>query len=121
MGDDENATSANSVEDELNQQLGDDAESAAQVAPMFAPSSTLINLLRVDDMDSLAAITDIVVDNLHHEETPQIYALCGQGERSSLRILRHGVSVSALAVSGLPEKPNAIWTVKERCDGEVDR
>src|SRR3546814_15847781 len=72
-------------------------------------------------MDSLAAITDIVVDNLHHEETPQIYALCGQGERSSLRILRHGVSVSALAVSGLPEKPNAIWTVKERCDGEVDR
>lgn len=53
------------------------------------------------------------------EETPQLYMLCGRGPRSTLRILRHGLEVSEMAVSELPANPNAVWTVKRRSDGKV--
>lgn len=42
---------------------------------------------------------------------------CGRGPRSSLRVLRHGLEVSEMAVSELPGNPNAVWTVKRRADG----
>ncbi|KAJ2055539.1 pre-mRNA-splicing factor rse1 [Coemansia sp. S146] len=45
------------------------------------------------------------------EEAPQIYAACGTGARSSLKIMRHGAEVSELAVSELPATPRAVWTV----------
>jgi len=44
--------------------------------------------------------------------------LCGRGPRSSLRVLRHGLEVSEMAVSELPGNPNAVWTVKRRADGK---
>lgn len=34
--------------------------------------------------------------------TPQVLSLCGRGARSSLRVLRHGLAVSEMAVSPLP-------------------
>ncbi len=43
---------------------------------------------------------------------------CGRGPRSSLRVLRHGLEVSEMAVSELPGNPNAVWTVKRRADGK---
>lgn len=43
---------------------------------------------------------------------------CGRGPRSSLRVLRHGLEVSEMAVSELPGNPNAVWTVKKRVDGQ---
>ena len=49
-----------------------------------------------------------------NEDTPQIYAACGRGPRSTLRVLRHGLEVSEMAVSELPGNPNAVWTVKRR-------
>ena len=52
-----------------------------------------------------------------NEDTPQVYALCGRGPRSSLRVLRHGLEVSEMAVSELPGNPNAVWTVRKRADG----
>lgn len=42
---------------------------------------------------------------------------CGRGPRSSIRVLRHGLEVSEMAVSELPGNPNAVWTVKRRIDG----
>lgn len=44
---------------------------------------------------------------------------CGRGSRSTLRVLRHGLEVSEMAVSELPGNPNAVWTVKRRADGEI--
>ena len=45
--------------------------------------------------------------------------LCGRGPRSSVRVLRHGLEVSEMAVSELPGNPNAVWTVKRRIDGKL--
>lgn len=54
-----------------------------------------------------------------NEDTPQLYMLCGRGPRSSVRVLRHGLEVSEMAVSELPGNPNAVWTVKRRVDGKL--
>ena len=108
-------------DEELNEELGDDAESAARVAPTFKPSSKLQNLLVTDDIDSLAPITDMVVEDLLGEDAPQIYATCGRGNHSSLRMLRHGVAATEMAVSELPGRPTAVWTVKKSIDDEFDR
>ena len=55
---------------------------------------------------------------LANEDTPQLYVACGRGPRSSLRVLRHGLEVTEMAVSELPGNPNAVWTVKIRADGK---
>ena len=47
-----------------------------------------------------------------------MYAACGRGPRSTLRVLRHGLEVTEMAVSELPGNPNAVWTVKKRAEGE---
>ena len=57
------------------------------------------------------------VADLANEDTPQLYIACGRGPRSTLRVLRHGLEVSEMAVSELPGNPNAVWTVKRRIDG----
>lgn len=57
------------------------------------------------------------VADLANEDTPQLYIACGRGPRSTLRVLRHGLEVSEMAVSELPGNPNAVWTVKRRVDG----
>jgi hypothetical protein len=36
-----------------------------------------------------------------------------------MRVLRHGLEVTEMAVSELPGNPNAVWTVKIRADGEL--
>lgn len=36
-----------------------------------------------------------------------------------MRVLRHGLEVSEMAVSELPGNPNAVWTVKRRVDGKL--
>lgn len=51
------------------------------------------------------------------DETPQIFALCGKGARSSFKILRHGIEIQELAVSELPGYPKAVWTTKAKENG----
>lgn len=65
-----------------------------------------------DEMPSLSCITDLMVEDLTNDGTPQIYALCGRNTRSSLRILKPGLTVTEMACSSLPGKPLAIWTLK---------
>ena len=122
IGDDETAVRATGVlDDALNETLGDDAASAASIAPTFVPSSKLQNLALVDDIQSLAPLIDAVVDDFAGEESPQLVALCGRGHRSSMRVLRHGVSVTEMAVSELPSKAQAVWTVRSSVDEASDK
>ena len=58
--------------------------------------------------------------NLLNEETAQLYALCGRGPRSSLRVLRHGLAVAEMAVSELPGNPTAVWTIRRSAADELD-
>lgn len=60
------------------------------------------------------------VENLLHEEIPQVYALCGRGSRSTLRVLRPGLAVTEMAVSPLPGVPTAVWTTKRDNASEFD-
>jgi splicing factor 3B subunit 3 len=82
----------------------------------FAPRP-LKNLVLVDEMESLSPVLACHIADLANEDTPQLYALCGRSSRSSLRVLRHGLEVSEMAVSELPGNPNAVWTVRKRADG----
>ena len=59
------------------------------------------------------------IADLAHEDTPQLYVACGRGPSSTIRVLRHGLEVSEMAVSDLPGTPNAVWTVKKRKTGKL--
>ncbi len=60
------------------------------------------------------------VANLLGEEIPQIWAICGRGSRSSLRVLRPGLAVTEMAVSPLPGAPQAVFTVRRARTDEYD-
>lgn len=110
IGDDQDveSSSANLVETEEGFQ------------PVFFYPRRLKNLVPIDDIESLMPIMDFKVANFFDEETPQIYALCGRGNRSSLRILRPGLAVTEMAVSPLPGTPRAVWTVKKSVTDDFD-
>lgn len=72
----------------------DDAE-----RPLFTPRA-LKNLILVDEMESLAPVMHSFVGDLTNEDTSQLVLACGRGPRSSLKVLRHGLEVSEMAVSG---------------------
>jgi len=97
-----------------NMDLGDHAQDAATVAPTYNPSSTLNNLIPSDEIESLNPITSMLVGDYAKEGNPQLYCLCGQGPRSTMRILRHGLAVSEIAVSDLPGRPSAVWSIPDR-------
>lgn len=108
--------------------LGDDDEEPefSSATPLeegdtffFAPR-ILKNLVLVDELESLSPIMNCQIADLANEDTPQLYVACGRGPRSSLRVLRHGLEVSEMAVSELPGNPNAVWTVKKKADDEFD-
>lgn len=89
------------------------AGTAAQVAPAFHPT-TLKNLRKIYTADNPSPTTGILVGELAgNEVSPQIYTLTGRGPHSALRILRHGASVTELAVSELPGVPGGIFTVAD--------
>ena len=78
---------------------------------MFPPR-VLTNLSLKEELQSLCCITDMKISDLKGEGNPQIYSLCAAGPRSSLRVLRHGLSVTELGTSDLPGKPLVLWTVR---------
>eukprot|EP01132_Coremiostelium_polycephalum_P002352 gene2352-2902_t len=81
----------------------------------------LQNLLLTSTLDSLSPILDFRVLDLVHEETPQIYALCGVSSQSSLKVLRHGISVTQMAATQLPGIPSGIWTVPRSSQDLTDK
>ncbi|DBA00600.1 TPA: hypothetical protein N0F65_007729 [Lagenidium giganteum] len=72
----------------------------------------LKNLAMASCVQSLSPVTQLLVDDLGNEQTPQIYAMCGRSNRSSLRVLRHGLPVTEMAASGLPGVAKSVWCLK---------
>ena len=112
-------TSAETVGAYLGGDVDDEDEyystpgTAASIAPTFRPT-TLRNLHRVSVLESLAPVTSVLVGELAgNEVSPQVYALCGRGPTSALRVLRHGLPVTELAVSELPGVPGAVFNVRD--------
>lgn len=116
------------------QKLGDDdnePEFSSTDYPSFGmadPSSPLPrayfkprpldNLTLVDEQESLDPIIDSkVMKLLPNSDTPQIFAACGRGARSTFRTLRHGLDVEEVVSSDLPGIPNAVWTTKLKEEG----
>ena len=92
---------------------------ATKFAKTFTPS-TLKNLHQIYTMDNPSPTTGVLVGELAgNEVSPQIYTLAGRGPRSSLRILRHGASVTELAVSELPGVPGGIFTIADNSQESI--
>ncbi|EPQ29179.1 uncharacterized protein PFL1_03466 [Pseudozyma flocculosa PF-1] len=87
--------------------------------PSFTPRP-LENLIQVDELPSLDPILDAKVLNPLGADSPQIFAACGRGARSSLKMLRHGLEVQEAVSSDLPGVPNAVWTTKLTRRDEFD-
>ena len=41
---------------------------------------------------------------------------CGRGAYGKLRVLRHGLTVIEMAVTGMPQKPLKVMTIRERIE-----
>jgi splicing factor 3B subunit 3 len=90
-----------------------DQSGTETVLPLFKPRE-LKNLQKVDTITSLSPLLDFKVTDLLGETQPQIYALCGRAERSTLRILRHGTPVNELAINPLPGACNRVFTIEAK-------
>eukprot|EP00741_Cyanophora_paradoxa_P006525 tig00001024_g6316.t1 len=107
IGDDDETAECSS-----SQMLEEGPDGVERVSvPYFRPRQPR-NLLATDDVDSMSPIVDFKVADLYGEDSKQMYAACGRGARSSLRVLRHGLQVTEMAVSELPGNPNAVWSVR---------
>jgi splicing factor 3B subunit 3 len=78
----------------------------------FTPRE-LTNLQIVDENLSLSPIINLKVEDLQNLDTPQIYLLCGRGVRSSLRILKYGLTTTEMAVSEITGTPTAVWSLSK--------
>jgi splicing factor 3B subunit 3 len=107
-------------DDDTEQREFQSLEANGMDGEMLYSARGLRNLGLVDEMDSLMPLIDAAVANLTNEDSPQIYALCGKGARSSFRILKHGLRVTEIAGSDLPANPNAVWTVRGSMEDEYD-
>lgn len=73
----------------------------------------LTNLELVDEIPALHPVTGSQVLHLEPEQDiPQIYTICGQGANSHLCSLTHGLEISELVASQLPDTPIGVWTLK---------
>eukprot|EP00922_Rhytidocystis_sp_ex-Travisia-forbesii_P054171 GHVS01080361.1.p1 GENE.GHVS01080361.1~~GHVS01080361.1.p1 ORF type:complete len:1235 (-),score=154.80 GHVS01080361.1:223-3927(-) len=85
----------------------------------FKPRA-LRNLSLSDELLSLSPTTALQLVDVSSTAHPQIFAACGRGPRSSLRVLQHGLGVEEMADNELPGKPKAVWTVKHDISSDYD-
>ncbi|CAH0517240.1 unnamed protein product [Peronospora belbahrii] len=105
---------------------GDDTAKCSSLAKDPTEVSTfplrkLKNLALASFMPSLSPVMQLLVDDLANEQTPQMYALCGKGNRSSIRVLRHGLPITEMAASALPGVAKAVWCLKESYADQHDK
>ena len=91
-----------------------------EYTPAYFHPRSLSNLALVQSVDSANPLMDAKVTNLLDEDAPQIYSICGTGARSSFKTLKHGLSVSEIVESELPDRPEAVWTTKLKRDDDYD-
>ncbi|ETS63975.1 hypothetical protein PaG_02309 [Moesziomyces aphidis] len=87
--------------------------------PTFTPRP-LDNLVQADEVPSLDPILDATPLNPLASDSPQIFAACGRGARSSFKMLRHGLEALEAVSSDLPGVPSAVWTTKITRRDEYD-
>lgn len=90
----------------------------------FCPSAALQNMEVCDQMQNLACINDMIVDDLLRGETqgtPQIYVTCGKANHGTLRQLTHGLTVIEMATTPMPRKPLRVLPLKENIEDEYDK
>ncbi|POS71889.1 pre-mRNA-splicing factor rse-1 [Diaporthe helianthi] len=78
------------------------------------------NLALVEGVNSMNPLLDCKVANLTDDDAPQIYAVSGNGARSTFRTLKHGLEVNEIVASELPGTPSAVWTTKLQSDDQFD-
>jgi splicing factor 3B subunit 3 len=88
--------------------------------PAYFYPRPLDNLALIETVDSMNPIMSLKAINLTEEDSPQLYAICGTGARSTFRSLRHGLEVSEIVESELPSVPSAVWTTKKTRSDEYD-
>ncbi len=84
----------------------------ALYSPVYFYPRPLENLALVETIDSMNPMLDCKVANLTGEDAPQIFAICGNGARSTFRTIKHGLEVTEIVASELPGTPSAVWTTK---------
>ena len=78
------------------------------------------NIRLTQSLESMNPLLDCKITNLLDEDAPQIYSISGAGARSSFKTLKHGLTVSEIVESELPDKPEAVWTTKLTRGDEYD-
>ena len=109
-------------DDEETEITSDDysADPTEPYKPAFFHPRVAENVRLVQSLDSMNPLLDCKVANLLDEDAPQIYSVCGTGARSSFRTLKHGLSISEIVESELPDKPEAVWTTKVTREDQFD-
>jgi len=92
----------------------------AEYEPVYFYPRPNENLALVESIDSMNPLVDTKVANLTDEDAPQIYSVCGNGARSTFRMLKHGLEVNEIVASQLPGTPSAVWTTKLSREDEFD-
>ncbi|KAM0343269.1 hypothetical protein ACHAPU_008719 [Fusarium lateritium] len=88
------------------------ADPKAPYEPVYFHPRPTENLALVESIPAMNPLLDCKVANLTGEDAPQIYTICGNGPRSSFRMLKHGLEVNEIVASELPGIPSAVWTLK---------
>eukprot|EP00754_Rhynchopus_humris_P036374 Rhum_TRINITY_DN18509_c0_g1::Rhum_TRINITY_DN18509_c0_g1_i1::g.167541::m.167541/K12830/SF3B3, SAP130, RSE1; splicing factor 3B subunit 3 len=84
-----------------------------ELFPLFNPRS-LKNLVMKDEIKSLSPLIDLQVgDGAGDTEAKRLFALCGRGAQSSLRVVRNGLSLFDLGSLTFPGTPQRVWTLKK--------
>lgn len=107
--------------------LGDDDTTQEEYQSLNMPISSellfsprpLRNISLIEELESLSPLLDAKALNLTNDDNPQIYTVSGKGNRSALKIVKHGLTVNEVAVSELPANPTAVWTVRLTSNGKL--
>lgn len=98
----------------------DDDDDQENFLPVFFNPRKLKNLALIDEIESLSPTMALASNISKKEETPRLLALCGQGPRSTFRVLRQGVPLSEMARSPLPGNPNGVYTIRKSKSDTTD-
>lgn len=93
-------------------------EAPTGVAEEYSVSATPTYLRLVDELPSVSPVLDMKVAQLFGDSSKEIYAACGRGPRSSLRVLRHGVAMETVAEHQLQGAYDRVWSLKASAQDE---
>jgi splicing factor 3B subunit 3 len=96
------------------------ADPQASYEPVYFYPRPAENLALVENIQAQNPLLDCKVANLTGEDAPQIYTVCGNGARSTFRMLKHGLEVNEIVASELPGIPSAVWTLKTSREEQYD-